>query len=64
VADVYLIAVLVASFIFVIGLIQVISRMLERDTDRDELGDEPPDAGPPGYGSPGDGTACPGGWRS
>ncbi|HTR93104.1 MAG TPA: hypothetical protein VMI73_15335 [Trebonia sp.] len=50
--DVYLSAVLVASFIFVIGLIQAISRMLERDTDPDDLADEPPDSGKPGHAHP------------
>ena len=27
--------------------------MLERDTDRDEFADEPPDTGTQGYGNPG-----------
>ncbi len=33
-SDVLLIAILVASFALVVGLIQVISRMIERGTDR------------------------------
>jgi len=61
--DVLLIAILVAAFALVIGLIQVISRMLERDTDRGELADEPPDTSTPDYGSPGNGVAGPAGWR-
>jgi hypothetical protein len=51
--DVLLIAVFLASFALVIGLIQVISRMLERDTGRGELADEPPDSGTPDCDSPG-----------
>jgi hypothetical protein len=50
--DVLLIATLVAAFALMIGLIRVISRMLERDTDRGELADEPPDTGT-GYGNAG-----------
>ena len=61
--DVLLIAILVAAFALVIGLIQVISRMLERDTDRGELADGPPDTGMPDYGNPGNGVAGPAGWR-
>lgn len=61
--DVLLIATLVAAFALVIGLIQVISRMLERDTDLGELADEPPDTGTPDYGGPGHGMAGPTGWR-
>ena len=61
--DVYLSAILVASFILVIGLIQAISRMLERDTDASDLADEPPDTGTPDDGNPGDGAAGPSGWR-
>ncbi len=61
--DAYLVAVLVASFVLVIGLIQAINRMLERDTDRGELADEPPDTGTPDYGTPGNGVAGPEGWR-
>lgn len=61
--DVLLIAILVAAFALVIGLIQVINRMLERDTDRGELADEPPDTGTPDYGDPGGGVTGPSGWR-
>jgi len=61
--DAYLVAVLVASFVLVIGLIQAINRMLERDTDRGELADEPPDTSTPDYGTPGNGVAGPEGWR-
>jgi hypothetical protein len=60
--DAYLVAVLVASFVLVIGLIQAINRMLERDIDRGNLADEPPDAGTPDYGDPGNGAAGPSGW--
>jgi hypothetical protein len=61
--DVLLIAILVAAFALVIGLTQVINRMLERDTDRGELADEPPDTGTPGHGNLGNGAASPTGWR-
>jgi len=61
--DAYLVAVLVASFVLVIGLVQAVNRMLERDTDRDELTGEPPDAGTPDYRDPGNGAADPSGWR-
>jgi hypothetical protein len=50
VSDVLLIAILVAFFALAIGLIQVLSRMLERDTDPDSLADEPPDTGEAGLG--------------
>jgi hypothetical protein len=63
VTDVYLITILVASFIFVIGLVQAISRMLERDTDLDEPADEPPDTDVPDDGGYGNGPAGPSGWR-
>jgi hypothetical protein len=45
VSDVVLIAILVGFFALAIGLVQVLSRMIERDTDRDFLAEEPPDAG-------------------
>ena len=61
--DVILIAILVAAFALVIGLIQVINRMLERDTDRDEFADEPPETGRPDFGNPGNGMADPTRWR-
>ena len=61
--DVTLIAILVAAFALVVGLIQVVNRMLERDTDLGELADEPPDAGTPDYGGPGNGATGPAGWR-
>ncbi|TVZ03866.1 hypothetical protein EAS64_15570 [Trebonia kvetii] len=61
--DALLTAILVASFAFVIGLIQVINRMLERDTDRGELADQPPDTGMSHRGNPGNGLAGPTGWR-
>jgi hypothetical protein len=44
-SDVALIAILVAFFALAVGLVQVLSRMLERDTDPDGLADEPPDTG-------------------
>ncbi|HEY0932246.1 MAG TPA: hypothetical protein VGD91_00760 [Trebonia sp.] len=61
--DVLITAILVAAFAAVIGLIQVISRMLDRDTDGGELADKPPDTGKPDYGDPGNGVAGPSGWR-
>ncbi len=61
--DVLLITTFVACFALVIALIQVISRVLERDTGRGELADEPPDAGTPDYGHPGNGVAGPLAWR-
>jgi hypothetical protein len=61
--DVLLIAILVASFALVIGLIQAISRMLERETSAGELADEPPDTETPDLGGPGNGVAGPLGWR-
>jgi hypothetical protein len=45
VSDVILIAILVAFFALAIGLVQVLSRMIERDTDPDVLTEEPPDTG-------------------
>ena len=41
--DLLLIAILVAFFALAIGLVQVLSRMIERGTDPDSLADEPPD---------------------
>ena len=58
-----LIAILMASFALVIGRVQVISRMLERDTDPGEPGDEPPGTDPPVFGSPRNGVVGPLGWR-
>jgi hypothetical protein len=45
VSDVLLIAILVAFFALAIGLVHVLSRMIERDTDPDALADDPPDTG-------------------
>ena len=45
VTDLLLIAILVAFFALAIGLVQVLSRMIERGTDSDTLADEPPDTG-------------------
>lgn len=45
VSDVLLIAILMAFFALAIGLVQVLSRMIERDTDPNSLADEPPDTG-------------------
>ena len=61
--DALLTAILVAAFALMVGVIRVISRMLEGNTDRGELADEPPDTGTPDYGNPGDGVAGPAGWR-
>jgi hypothetical protein len=44
-SDVFLIAILVAFFALAIGLVHVLSRMIDRDTDPDALADEPPDTG-------------------
>ena len=44
-SDVLLIAILVAFFALAIGLVHVLSRMIERDTDPDALADDPPDTG-------------------
>jgi hypothetical protein len=45
VTDLLLIAILVAFFALAIGLVQVLSRMIERGTDPDSLADEPRDTG-------------------
>jgi hypothetical protein len=42
-SDVLLIAILVAFFALAIALVQVLGRMIDRDTDPDGLADEPPD---------------------
>ena len=52
VQNVLLIAILVAAFALVVGLIQVVNRMLDRATDRGELPGQPPDTGTPHYGAP------------
>ncbi len=44
-SDVILIAILVAFFALAIALVQVLGRMIDRDTDPDRLADEPPDTG-------------------
>jgi len=61
--DVLLIAILVASFAFVIALVQAVNWMLERGTGPGGLADEPPDTGTPDYGNPGNGVVGPLGWR-
>jgi hypothetical protein len=45
VTDLILIAILVAFFALAIVLVQVLGRMIDRDTDPDALADEPPDTG-------------------
>jgi hypothetical protein len=61
VSDVLLIAILVAFFALAIGLVQVLGRMIDRDTDPDNLADEPPDTGGPDTGAPATGApATPG----
>jgi hypothetical protein len=45
VSDVVLIAIMVAFFALAIGLVQVLSRIIERDTDPDSLAEEPSDTG-------------------
>jgi hypothetical protein len=47
VSDVLLAAVLAAFFVLAIGLVNLLSRMIERDTDPDGLGEEPPDTDRP-----------------
>ena len=47
----------------VMAPLQAVNRMLERDTCRGELADEPPDAGTPDYRDPGNGAVGPSGWR-
>jgi hypothetical protein len=47
VSDVVLIAIMVAFFALAVGLVQVLSRMIERGTDPDSLAEEPPDTGVP-----------------
>jgi hypothetical protein len=51
-SDVLLIAILVAFFALAIGLVQVLGRMIDRDTDSNDLADEPPDTGAPDAGTP------------
>jgi hypothetical protein len=63
VSDLLLIAILVAAFALVTALVQLISRMIERDTDLDDLANEPPDTGTPDGGSLGNGVVGPSGWR-
>ncbi len=46
-SDVLLAAVLAAFFVLAIGLVNLLSRMIERDTDPDGLGEEPPDTDRP-----------------
>jgi hypothetical protein len=45
--DVLLIAVLLAFFALAIGLVRVLGAMIDRDTDPDAFGEEPPDASGP-----------------
>jgi hypothetical protein len=42
-SDVALAAIMVAFFVLAIGLIHVLDRMINRDTDPDRFADEPPD---------------------
>ena len=42
-SDVILIVILLAFFALAVGLVQVLGRMIDRDTDPDALADEPPD---------------------
>ena len=42
-SDVLLAAIMVAFFLLAIGLVRVLGRMIERDTDPDGFADEPPD---------------------
>ena len=44
-SDVVFILILLAFFALAIGVVQVLSRMLERDIEADRLADEHPDAG-------------------
>jgi hypothetical protein len=43
VSDVILIVILIAFFALAVGLVQVLGRMIDRDSDPDALADEPPD---------------------
>jgi hypothetical protein len=55
-SDVLLVAILIAFFVFAIGFVRSIGRMIEGDTDPDDLADEPDiaDSGyDSGYGNPG-----------
>jgi hypothetical protein len=42
-SDVLLAAIMVAFFLLAIGLVRVLGRMIERDTDPDGFADEPAD---------------------
>ena len=53
-SDVLLVAVMVTFFALAIGLVRVLGRMIERDTDPGAFADEPPDGdGPAGPGQTG-----------
>jgi hypothetical protein len=61
VSDVVFILILLAFFALAIGVVQVLSRMIERGTDSDTLADEPPETGSgfPGPGAGAQGEARP-----
>jgi uncharacterized membrane protein len=42
-SDVLLAAIMVAFFVLAIGLVRVLGRMIDHDTDHDGFADEPPD---------------------
>ena len=44
-SDLGLVAILVASFVLAIGLVRVLGRLIDRDTDPEGFADEPPDTG-------------------
>jgi hypothetical protein len=46
-SDALLAAVMVAFFVLAIGLVRVLGRMIERDTDPDGFPEEPPDTSGP-----------------
>jgi hypothetical protein len=44
-SDLGLVAILVASFVLAIGLVRVLGRLIDRDTDPEGWPDEPPGTG-------------------
>jgi len=51
-SDALLAAVMVAFFILAIGLVRVLGRMIDHDTDPDGFADEPPDTSDPDTSDP------------
>jgi hypothetical protein len=46
-SNVGLVAILVASFALAIGLVRMLARLIDRDTDPEGFASEPPDTGEP-----------------